>query len=90
MKISPVMKRNNSTKRKNRPKYKPKILWDQLGIAAPETMEVATPIETIRKDVSLVAMYGLTNSRAKAQKQKGHDQKRGLGERPSQGGSSKD
>ena len=46
-----------STK-KSRGTSKPKIRWDLLGLSDPRLVESATPIETIRREVSLLASRG--------------------------------
>jgi hypothetical protein len=74
MKISTVWKRNTERKKKNRPAYKPKIRWELLGLSDPDVSEPATPIDTIRREVSSLASRGLgqaTRARSTEQDAKG-------------------
>jgi len=43
---------------KSRRTSKPKIRWDLLGLSDPKLVESTTSIETIRKEVSLLASKG--------------------------------
>ena len=59
--------------------YKPKIRWDVLGLSDPSLAESATSIETIRREVSLLANRGFgeeTTLRSTAQNAKGRGQGR--------------
>jgi hypothetical protein len=67
--------------KKNRRTYKPKIRWDLLGLSDPNATESTTSIETIRREVSLLANRGFgqeTISRTAAEASKG----RGRGRQP--------
>ena len=60
---------------------KPKIRWDLLGLSDPRLDESTTSIETIRREVSLLASRGFgqeTTIRSTAQDAKG----RGRGRQP--------
>ena len=62
--------------------YKPKIPWDLLGLSDPNLDETTTSIETIRKEVSLLANRGFgeeTTLRSTAQNAKGRGQGRQTG-----------
>lgn len=56
MKISNVWKRGN-TKKKSRPTYK--IRWELMGLSHPDQTEPATSMDTIRREVSVLASRGL-------------------------------
>ena len=67
--------------KKYRRAYKPKIRWDLLGLSDPNLAESTTSIETIRKEVSLLANRGFgqeTTLRSTAQDAK----RRGRGRQP--------
>jgi hypothetical protein len=67
--------------KKNRRTSKPKIRWDRLGLSDPSLSESTTSIETIRKEVSLLASKGFGQEsivRSAAQDTKG----RGRGRQP--------
>jgi hypothetical protein len=69
--------------KKNRRTAKPKIRWDLLGLSDPSPAE-STSIETIRREVSLLASRGLgeeSTIRSAAQATKG----RGRGRQPDGG-----
>jgi hypothetical protein len=79
MKISPLLKRRNTMKKKTRPAYRPKIRWELLGLSNPDMDDTETSIETIRKEVSSLATLGFalgTRSRSTNQgpkfRDKGH------------------
>lgn len=55
--MSRAPKRNNVSKRKHRPTYRPKIQWELFGIKNPEPTEPS--METIRSTVSSLAVMGL-------------------------------
>ena len=60
--------------KKNRRTSKPKIRWDLLGLTDPSLVETTTSIETIRREVSLLASRGFgqeTTIRSRAQDTKG-------------------
>jgi hypothetical protein len=70
--------------KKNRRTSKPKIRWDLLGLSDPRLAETTTSIETIRREVSLLASRGLgeeSTIRSAAQDTKG----RGRGRQPDGG-----
>jgi hypothetical protein len=70
--------------KKNRRTSKPKIRWDVLGLSDPSLTESITSIETIRREVSLLASRGLgeeSTIRSAAQDTKG----RGRGRQPDGG-----
>ncbi|SLM46450.1 conserved protein of unknown function [Nitrospira japonica] len=54
---STLWKSNYMEKKKTRPSYKPKIRWELLGLPFPDS-GTTTPIETIRKGVSVLASQG--------------------------------
>lgn len=57
MKLSNFGKQGNSPKkRKTRSRYK--IRWELMGLARPGENEPVTPMETIRREVSLLAIQG--------------------------------
>ena len=58
MKISGGWRGGKAGKKKVRPSYKPKIRWELLGLTDPSMDETATPIETIRREVSSLASRG--------------------------------
>ena len=58
MKISSTWKSGKSGKKKQRPTYRPKIRWELLGLSDPQNAELATSIETIRKQVSALTREG--------------------------------
>jgi hypothetical protein len=70
--------------KKNRRTSKPKIRWDLLGLPDPSLAESTTSIETIRREVSLLASRGFgqeTTIRSTVQDTKG----RGRGRQPGGG-----
>jgi hypothetical protein len=70
--------------KKNRRTSKPKIRWDLLGLSDPSLAESTTSIDTIRREVSLLASRGFgqeTTIRSVAQDTKG----RGRGRQPNGG-----
>ena len=71
-----------STK-KTRRTSKPKIRWDVLGLSDPSLAASSTPIETIRREVSLLASsgFGKETTIRSAQDTKG----RGRGRQPDGG-----
>jgi hypothetical protein len=72
------------TTKKNRRTSKPKIRWDLLGLSDPSLAESTTSIDTIRREVSLLASRGLgqeSTIRSAAQDAKG----RGHGRQPDGG-----
>ena len=67
--------------KKNRRASKPKIRWELLGLSDPSLAESTTSIETIRREVSLLASKGFgqeTTIRSAAQDMTG----RGRGRKP--------
>ena len=72
----------NSTK-KTRRTSKPKIRWDLLGLSDPSLAESSTSIETIRRQVSLLASSGFgketTIRSAQDTKGRGHGRMRRRG-----------
>jgi hypothetical protein len=70
--------------KKNRRTSKPKIRWDLLGLSDPSLAESTTSIDTIRREVSLLASSGFgreTTIPSAAQDTKG----RGRGRQPDGG-----
>jgi hypothetical protein len=70
-----------TTNKKYKRTYKPKIRWDVLGLSDPRLDDTTTSIETIRKEVSLLANRGFgeeTTLRSTAQNAKGRGQGRQL------------
>jgi len=70
--------------KKNRRTSKPKIRWDLLGLSDPSLAESTTSMDTIRREVSLLASRGIgqeSTIRSAAQDTKG----RGGGRQPDGG-----
>ena len=68
-----------NTNKKYKRTYKPKIPWDVLGLSDPSLDETTTSIETIGREVSLLANRGFgeeTPLRSTAQNAKGRGQSR--------------
>jgi hypothetical protein len=68
-----------TTNKKYKRTYKPKIRWDVIGLSDPRLDDTTTSIETIRKEVSLLANRGFgeeTTLRSTAQNAKGRGQSR--------------
>ena len=75
MKSLSVWKRNKAG-RKTRPASKPKIHWELLGLSDPESVESITSLESIRRELTLLASTGFgqgTRSRSSMQENTGRN-----------------
>ncbi len=81
MNIATVWKRSSARKKKTRSTFKPKIRWELLGLSDPDLVE-PTAIDTIRREVSLLASRGYgrgTHSGSTEQDPKGRGRNRQSG-----------
>ena len=77
MKLSSGWNRDNSSPKKKRTQSRYKIRWELMGLTRPGENEPVTPMETIRKEVSLLASQGL-EERAQAPSAESKAKGRGL------------